>query len=115
MGILSNKEERFIKFLKTMKYDIKGAQDIYQAHNKYYSEFGYSKGATRKKYFSYCQELIEDCIENGGTVEEIERAILFSYVVLDAETYKLDILKAKDDLRITDLYQRYVIGEFKEG
>lgn len=112
---IMNKEEKFIKFLKAMKYDSKEAvNDIYNAHNLYYSGFGYSKGSIRKKYFSYCQELIEDVIENGGTVEEIERAILFAYVVLDSEKFKLNILKAKDDLKITELYQKYVIGELEE-
>ena len=61
----------------------------------------------------YCfrEELIEDTINNeGSSVAEIERAILFGYVVLDAEKYKLNILRAKEDLEIQELYDKYVLG-----
>lgn len=83
---------------------------IYQAHNDYFSSQGWSKGKVRKGYFTYCQELIEDMVENGATADELERAIIFSYVVLDAEKCRLSILKAKDDLKIQELYSKYVLG-----
>ena len=87
------------------------ASKLYQVHNDYYSSQGYSKGKERTRYFGYCQELIADMTENGATAEEIERAIIFSYVVLSSEKFKLSILKAKDDLDIQSLYNKYVLGE----
>ncbi len=83
---------------------------LYQAHNDYYSSQGYSKGTERTRYFTYCHELIEDMVEHGATADELERAIIFSYVVLDSEKYRLSIFKAKEDLLIQELYNKYVLG-----
>lgn len=84
---------------------------IYQAHNTYFSSQGWDRGKLRTKWFSYCQELIDDMSENNATYEEMERAIIFAYVVLDAEKCRLSIIKAYDDLCIVELYKRYVLGE----
>lgn len=113
-----SKDQEFKKFLDTVKGKENLNEAIYDSRQKYYSSYGYSSGSTRKRYFSYCQELIEDTINNeGSSVAEIERAILFGYVVLDAEKYKLNILRAKEDLEIQELYDKYVLGMnyIKEG
>ena len=83
---------------------------IYQAHNDYFSSQGWSRGPLRTKWFSYCQELIDDMNERGADIAEMERAIIFAYVVLDAEKCRLSIIKAYDDLCILELYQKYVLG-----
>lgn len=83
---------------------------LYQAHNDYYSSQGYSRGKERTRYFNYCHELIEDMAEHGASAEELERAIIFSYIVLDSEKFKLSIFKAKEDLLIQELYNKYVLG-----
>lgn len=99
----------FKKYLE--KLNFVELSKLYDAHNRYFSPHGYDKGKTRSKYFGYCQELIDDMCENGASAEELERAIIFSYVVLDADKCRLSILKAKDDLCIQELYEKYVIGE----
>lgn len=99
----------FKKYLN--KINFVGTSKLYQVHNDYYSSQGYSKGKERTRYFGYCQELIDDMVENGATAEELEKAIIFSYVVLDAEKFKLSIVKAKDDLDIQSLYNKYVLGK----
>lgn len=101
----SRKFKEFLDKMSFVEYS-----KIYQAHNDYFSSQGYDKGKVRTGYFTYCQELIEDMTENGATAEELERAIIFSYVVLDSEKCRLSILKAKDDLHIQELYLKYVIG-----
>ena len=83
---------------------------IYNAHNQYFSSQGWSKGPLRTKWFGYCQELIDDMNERGADISEMERAIIFAYVVLDAEKCRLSIIKAYDDLCILELYQKYVLG-----
>ena len=80
---------------------------VYDAHNKYYSGSGYPNRETRKKYTGYCSHLIDGMVENGGKEEELERALLFSYVVLDSEKKKLSIITAKEDFGIQELHDKY--------
>lgn len=82
---------------------------VYDARNKYYSGSGYPSRETRKEYTDYCSNLIDGMVENGGKEEELERALLFSYVCVDSIKYKLNILKAKEDLGIDELYLRYYV------
>jgi hypothetical protein len=81
---------------------------IYDAHNKYYSSAGYPSRETRKKYTDYCTKLIDGMTKNKANKEELERALLFSYICVDSIKYRLNILAAKEDLEIDDLYSKYV-------
>lgn len=103
----------FKKFLEGLHYEDKTA--IYNARNKYYSSQGYTKDDNvRKGYFIFVSELLDDMLHNeSSSVEEIERAILFGYIVLDSRKYKMSVQMAKEDLGIQELYDKYVL-EIKE-
>ena len=79
---------------------------IYELHNKYYT-FEPIPRTIRQTYLGFCSNLINSMTANGATAKEIEKAMLFSYVVLDSEKYKLNILTAKDDFGIQALYEKY--------
>ena len=98
--------KEFANWLNTMHFT--KLSEVYQAHNKYFSPEVGKRVPQKKVYMGYCKELIADMVEYGATVEEIERAIIFSYVVLDCEKCRLSILAAKDDLLIDELYDKYV-------
>lgn len=46
----------------------------------------------------------------NGTKEEIERAIKFAFIAIDAEKHLLDIQQAKDKYGFDELEQKYVKG-----
>lgn len=79
---------------------------IYELRNKYYT-FEPTPRSVRQTYIGFCSNLITNMTVNGATAEELERAILFSCVVLDSDKYRLNILTAKDDLDIQALYEKY--------
>lgn len=79
---------------------------IYELRNKYYT-FEPTPRSVRQTYIGFCSNLITNMTTNGATAEELEKAILFSVVVLDADKYRLNILTAKDDLGIQSLYEKY--------
>lgn len=95
---------------KTLKetLDKTGVQksSIYELRNKYYT-FDPPAKSIRQTYMGFCSNLIANMTVNGATAEELERAILFSYVVLDSEKFKLNILTAKDDFGIQELHEKY--------
>ena len=79
---------------------------IYELRNKYYTVDPPTR-SIRQTYLGFCSNLIANMVVNGATAEELEKAILFSYVVLDSEKFKLNILTAKDDFGIQKLYAKY--------
>lgn len=79
---------------------------IYELRNKYHT-FDVPTRAIRQTYLGFCSKLLTDMSANGATAEELEKAIMFSLVVLDSEKYKLSIIKAKDDMDIQMLYEKY--------
>lgn len=79
---------------------------IYELHNKYYT-FEPTPRSVRQTYLGFCSNLITNMTVNGATAEELEKAILFSCVVLDSDKYRLNILTAKDDFGIQALYEKY--------
>ena len=79
---------------------------IYELRNKYYT-FEPTPRSVRQTYIGFCSNLITNMTANGATAEELEKAILFSVVVLDADKYRLNILTAKDDLGIQALHEKY--------
>lgn len=79
---------------------------IYELRNKYYT-FEPTPRSVRQTYIGFCSNLITNMSANGATAEELEKAILFSVVVLDADKYRLNILTAKDDLGIQALHEKY--------
>lgn len=79
---------------------------IYELRNKYYT-FEPAPRSVRQTYIGFCSNLITNMTANGATAEELEKAILFSVVVLDADKYRLNILTAKDDMGIQQLYEKY--------
>lgn len=79
---------------------------IYELRNKYYT-FEPTPRSVRQTYIGFCSNLITNMTVNGATAEELEKAILFSCVVLDSDKYRLNILTAKDDLGIQALYEKY--------
>lgn len=46
----------------------------------------------------------------NGTKEEIERAVKFAFIAIDAEKHLLDILQAKEKYGFDELEQKYVRG-----
>jgi hypothetical protein len=89
------------------------AEEAYQLKNDFYSPTGYPTKSLRQSYIGYCSRLLTDCGMNGATKEELKRATLFSCVVLDSIKFKLDILKAKDQFKITELEYKYMSKEDK--
>jgi hypothetical protein len=81
---------------------------VYDARNKYFSSNGYPTKTMRQKYISYCSKLITEMTIKNATAEELERALLFSLVVLDSIKCRLSLIKAKDDLDILELEMKYV-------
>lgn len=81
---------------------------VYDARNKYFSHNGYPTKAMRQKYISYCSKLISEMTIKNATAEELERALLFSLVVLDSVKCRLSLTEAKDDLDILELEMKYV-------
>ena len=79
----------------------------YQLRNTYYSMDGFPTKEIQKNYLNYCNNLIDKMCEGGASPKELERALIFCYVVIDSIRYKLSILKAYDDLEIEDLNNRY--------
>lgn len=84
---------------------------IYEAHNKYYSYDNWTPRMVRTKDIGFCSRLLTDMADNGATEDELERAILFSIVVLDCVKKRLNIKKAFDDLGIAELRDKYMGGE----
>ena len=80
----------------------------YQLRNTYYSMDGFPTKEIQKNYLNYCDKLIDGMCEKGASPKELERALIFCYVVIDSLKCKLSILKAYDDLEIEDLNSRYV-------
>lgn len=107
-GIKKITSKKLLEYLE--KLNLISKSDIYGTHNKYFSATGYSKGTERTRYFGYCHELIETMIDRNAMYDEVKKAMLFAYVVLDADKYRLSIIKAKDDLDIQELYNKYVLG-----
>lgn len=80
--------------------------------NHYYSPDGYAKGHIRNKWMKTSIALIQKIRNDGAySVDDIKKAIIFGYVCLDAEKYRLSILMAIDELEIQTLIYRYL----KEG
>lgn len=79
---------------------------VYELRNKYYT-FEPTPRSVRQVYIGFCTGLITKMTANGATAEELEKAMLFSYVVLDADKYRLNILTAKDDFGIQALHEKY--------
>lgn len=79
---------------------------IYELRNKYYT-FEPTPKSVRQTYIGFCSNLIANMTANGATAEELEKAILFSIVVLDSDKYRLNILTAKDDFGIQALHEKY--------
>lgn len=77
--------------------------------NDYYSSLGYTKGATLTRWRKKAAQIIET-IDNNGALsdEDIKNAIIFGYVCLDADQYKLNVLEAIDDLNVRLLVHRYL-------
>lgn len=88
-------------------------EEQHQLENDFYSPTGYPTKSLRQSYIGYCSRLLTDCGMNGATKEELKRATLFSCVVLDSIKFKFDILKAKDQLNITELEYKYMSKEDK--
>lgn len=77
--------------------------------NQYYSPDGYSKGHTRNKWMKIAIKLIQKIRDDGAySVDDIKKAMIFGYVCLDAEKYRLSILMAIDELDIQTLMYRYL-------
>ena len=111
IDIMAMRQKTFYDWL--MQFGLEKSK-VYDLHNRFYSYNGWTKGKTRSNYFSYCQELVECMSEYGATEAEIEIALIFCYVVLDCEKYKLSVLKAKDELNIDELYKKYVLGGLRD-
>jgi hypothetical protein len=79
---------------------------VYELRNKYYT-LEPTPRSIRQVYIGFCTGLITKMTANGATADELEKAMLFSYVVLDADKYRLNILTAKDDLGIQALHEKY--------
>lgn len=50
----------------------------------------------------------------NGTKEEIERAVKFAFIAIDAEKHLLDVKQAKEKYGFDELEQKYVKGEKAE-
>ena len=94
--------------LKELLESFPGVQksSIYELYNKYYTMDPPSR-SIRQTYLGFCTRLVNNMVDNGATAEELERALLFSYVVLDSEKHKLSIITAKDDFGIQELHDKY--------
>ena len=79
--------------------------------NDYYSSLGYTKGATLTRWRKTAADIIETIDKNGALSEEdIKNAIIFGYVCIDADQYRLNVLEAIDDLNVQLLVHRYLKG-----
>lgn len=79
----------------------------YQIRNTYYSYDGCATKEIQKNYLNYCDKLIDKMCDNGASPKELERALIFCYVIIDCVEYRLSVIKAYDDLEIEDLNNRY--------
>lgn len=52
--------------------------------------------------------VVESVLLNGGTQEEIERAVKFAFIVLDAEKHLLDVKQAKVKYGFRELEDKYL-------
>ena len=62
---------------------------------------------TKGREMGTVTNLIADMGQMGASNEEMARAIKYSQVIIDAEKHKLDWQRAKEELKIKDLYKFY--------
>lgn len=71
----------------------------------------YVKGSSfnngRTKELGKISKLIADMAIKGATEEEIKAAIKYSMILIDAEKHNLDYIKAKKDLKIDEINEKY--------
>lgn len=82
--------------------------DIYELHNKFYHYDAAISKRDKQIWCGRCSRLITDMSVNGATAEELEKAILFSIVVIDSDKKRLLVHKAYDELGIRELEQKYM-------
>lgn len=52
--------------------------------------------------------IAKSVVDGGGTDEEIKRACIFMRICFDARKHRLDFHRARKDLKIEELEQKYV-------
>lgn len=82
--------------------------DIYALRNQFYVLDGFPTKSIRQSHIDFCIKLLDKMVHNGATEEELERVLLFSYVVYYSIESKLSLLKAEDYYNIQELRRKYL-------
>ena len=101
------KEKDLVEFLHSSDFT---KNDIFKIRQKYANpDWKPGDRSIRRLYKSWTVELINAMYRaKVCPKQDFDKVVEFAYVVVDAEKYKLDILKAKEALRIDALYMQYV-------
>ena len=67
----------------------------------------YVSAHTHRRIMQEAVEIGKTIMDRGGTDEEVRNACLYHYICIDARKYRLDWNRARKDLQIDNMMQKY--------
>lgn len=89
---------------KVLRYD-----EYLRIRAKYYihNPKRYVEADTHRRIMDSSVRIAKTVIDQGGTDEEIKQACSYMYICMDARKYRLDWHRARKDMKIDELVQKY--------
>lgn len=60
-------------------------------------------------------QLVSEMLANGATANELDKAMEYIMVTIDAQKFNLDFKRAHDDLDVTELWRKYLSDKTAEA
>lgn len=106
---------------KERKYGVKDVMTVFGLKSEYCKDFNPRVSYRKKKdteklietdrahilIVGKAYQLVLDMAEKGATKKELQRAVRYLWVCIDAMKYKLDYCRAKEDFGISELCRKY--------